>query len=313
MSTIKTAKRIAPAAYDALVEALSAIYWYKRPFERFLRTELRNHPELLGGLSFSEPKRQVASDLVLRLAREEDRYQAVTLELMETVAATTEFPDLRTHPDAAVTLIAKAKIAVEDLRRLLAPYTELAAAQERLEAERAAEAEAREHRSSFSSALQRLKADFVTLASEADHQARGRQLEALLNGLFHLYDLNPRKSFYLKDEQIDGAFTYNTDDYILEAKWEQSPASRRDADVLSAMVGRKGKNTLCLFVAVAGFSGPAVSAHSDCGTGMVFLDGADLFSILDERLSLTEVLDRKRRHLAETGEPYFSSRKMLND
>ena len=130
-------------------------------------------------------------------------------------------------------------------------------------------------------------------------------LETLLNDLFSLYDLNPRRSFSLADEQIDGAFTFSTDDYIVEAKWEKTAAARQDVDVLDAKVRRRGKNTLGLFVAIAGFSPHAVRAHSGCGTGLVFMDGTDLFNVLDERIRLDELLESKRRHTAETGNPYL--------
>ena len=126
---------------------------------------------------------------------------------------------------------------------------------------------------------------------------------ALVAPCSFLFDLNPRKSFVLTNEEIDGAFKFNTDDYLLEAKWEKTPAARADVDVLAQKVQRKGKNALGLFVAVAGFSGPAVSAHTECGTGLIFLDGTDLFSVLEGRITLLDLLDAKRRHLNETGEP----------
>lgn len=119
-------------------------------------------------------------------------------------------------------------------------------------------------------------------------------------------------SFVLADEQIDGAFTFNTDDYLLEAKWEKSSASRADVDVLAQKVQRKGKNTLGLFIAVAGFSEPAVRAHSDCGTGLMFMDGADVFSVLETAISLTDVLEAKRRHLSEAGLPLLLVKDMLS-
>ena len=60
-------KRISTDAYQALREALSVIFWNKRPFESYLRTALRENPELLARLPFQEPKRAVADMLVDRL------------------------------------------------------------------------------------------------------------------------------------------------------------------------------------------------------------------------------------------------------
>jgi hypothetical protein len=75
-------------------------------------------------------------------------------------------------------------------------------------------------------------------------------------------------------------------------------------------VQRKGKNTLGLFIAVSGFSVHAVSAHSNCGTSLVFMDGADLVSILHSLITLTDALEAKRRHLSETGLPLLQVRDM---
>jgi Restriction endonuclease len=302
-------KRIAPAAYDALVDALAVVFWNKQPFERCVRLALLEHPEVLESLTFSDPKRQVASDLVMRLAENEARYQPTTLSLMLQLSAMEDFPNLKAQPDG-VERLDIAEAAVSELRKWTGRYSELAKAQEALAADRAAEASRSEHRRTMASILQDLEQRFISMHGETDHQKRGRAFEQLLNELFGLFDLNPRKSFTLADEQVDGAFTFNTDDYLLEAKWEASAASREDVDVLAQKVQRKGKNTLGLFIAVSGFSVHAVSAHSNCGTSLVFMDGADLVSILHSLITLTDALEAKRRHLSETGLPLLLVRDM---
>src|ERR1700694_631474 len=92
-------RRIAPRAYNALVDALSVVSWNLQPFERLLRLDLRDHPALLSSLPFGGMKRQVASDLVGRLSENEDRYQDVTLALMLEIAAMDDFPNLRAQQD----------------------------------------------------------------------------------------------------------------------------------------------------------------------------------------------------------------------
>jgi hypothetical protein len=303
-------KRIAPGAYDALVEALALVFWNKQPFERFLRLALRDHAELLSGLTFDGPKRQVASDLVVHLGENEDRYQAVALSLMVQLSAMDDFPNLRAQADRD-DLVASAVRAVSELRKWTTQYSELAEAQEKLLAEQEVERARHEHLRSVTRVLEELEQRFLAMHVEHDHQQRGRTFEGLLNELFHLFDLNPRRSFVLADEQIDGAFTFSTDDYLLEAKWETTPASREAADVLAQKVQRKGKNTLGLFVAVSGFSPAAVSAHSNCGTGLIFMDGTDLLNILKGQIPMTDALEAKRRHVSETGLPLLFVRDML--
>jgi hypothetical protein len=43
----------------------------------------------------------------------------------------------------------------------------------------------------------------------------------------------------------------------------------------------------------------------------MFMDGADLFSILEGRIPLSEVLEAKRRHVSETGLPLLLVRDIL--
>jgi hypothetical protein len=297
-----TAKRIAPGAYDALVDALALVFWNKPPFERFVRLSLRDHPELLAGVDFQGPKRQAASDVVMRMAAEESKYQSSVLDLMMSVAAMSDFPNLRTQADGAALLVS-AQEAVATMRTWTNQYGELAHARERLAAQEKAERERSAARRSLSAVLGELKAEFLAMHADADPKMRGRALEPFLSRLFALHDLAPRSSFKLQDEQVDGAFTFSTDDYLLEAKWENHPASRQDVDVLSQKVLRKGKNTLGLFLAINGFSEPAVRAHSNCGTALIFMDGTDLYAVLDEQMSLVDALEAKRRHLSETGLP----------
>lgn len=304
------AKRIAPAAYDALVDALAVIFWNKQPFERFVRLTLRDHPEVLAGIDFTGLKRQAAADLVMRLASDEDRYQDVTLDLMLEVAQMDRFSNLESQADAQHLIVA-AREAVGILRAWTEQYGELAEARERLAAQQQAEAERLATRRSVSAVLAELKAEFLVMHTETDAQKRGRALEPFLNRLFSLYDLAPRNSFKLEDEQVDGAFTFSTDDYLLEAKWENHPASREDVDVLAQKVLRKGRNTLGLFLAVNGFSEPAVRAHSNKGEGLIFMEGTDLYAVLDEQMSLADALEAKRRHLSETGLPLLLVSEML--
>lgn len=116
MSTRLTAKRLDPRAYDALADALTAIFWNKQPFERYVRGALQDVPELLARLDFSTTKRETAGQLVDLLMQHEDRYQKVTIGLMLTVAKMAEFPNLAQQQDREQK-IAQAREAVAELRK----------------------------------------------------------------------------------------------------------------------------------------------------------------------------------------------------
>jgi hypothetical protein len=82
----------------------------------------------------------------------------------------------------------------------------------------------------------------------------GYRLEKLLRTLFELCDPDPRASFKIVGEQIDGAFTFEGTDYLFEGKWQQELVSAADLDILAGKVSRKLDNTLGLFLSVNGFS-----------------------------------------------------------
>lgn len=307
------AKRIAPNAYDALVEALAVIYWVKADFERFLRSQLREHPELLVELQFNEPKRATAQKLVTRLSQNEDRYQNVAIGLMQAIAQfDDDFTHLRRWEDADQK-IADARAAVVEVRKWVDAHSELAAKRDAALAEMQESQRSAEAQRSLERLLASLKENYLSMMiTNGEERERGLKLEGILNELFNLWDLRPRGPFQISNEQIDGAFTFDTDDYILEARWRQDPTSRGDLDTFAAKIARKATNTRGLFISINGFGLPALDSHRGHGTAMILMDGTDLYSVLDGRISLTEVLERKRRHASETGDPYLQVRQMLN-
>jgi hypothetical protein len=55
-------------------------------------------------------------------------------------------------------------------------------------------------------------------------------------------------------------------------------------------------------IAADGFSDTAVKNHSCMRPTMILTDRADLWVVLEGRVSLPDMLRRKRRHAAQTGE-----------
>jgi hypothetical protein len=270
---------------------------------------LRDVPEVLAQLDLNAPKRETAGRLVELLMADEARYREVTIALMLSVAKMDAFPDLAKHEDA-VRLTAQAQAAVAEVGRWTERHREILDAQAAYARDIAAEAEAASRNRSFSEALGALKAQFMELHGMSDAHARGRALETFLNELFRLFDLDPRAAYSLEHEQIDGAFSFDTDDYILEAKWWQKAMERKYADVFAAEVRRKGKNALGLYVAINRFSSGAIAAYSD-STPFITMEGMDLMAVLDERVRLEDLLRRKKRHMNETGSCYFPAGQML--
>lgn len=304
-------KKIDPRAYNALADALAVIYWNKKNFARYLRGVLRDHPELLSGLDFyGETKRETAGRLVDRLMAREAKYQALSISLMLSVASMDSFPNLASQADGEQ-MITTAKAAVAEVGKWTKHHGDIAAEHERYAAQIAqASEEARKNRA-FSHSLRALKDQFMAMhQDDSDPHKRGKEFEGFINQLFGLFDLEPRAAYSLEHEQIDGAFSFDTDDYILEARWWKKPVGRSHMDVFAKKIERKGKNALGLFLSVNGFTQDALAEYSS-STPFITLDGADFFMILEERVRLEELLRRKKRHANETGDCFFPATKML--
>ena len=129
--------------------------------------------------------------------------------------------------------------------------------------------------------------------------------------LFTLFDLDPKASFRNTGEQIDGAFTFQGTDYLLGAKWQQEPVGIEDLDAMSGKISRKLENTLGLFISINGFSPTGIEAHCKSRPSMILMDGADLMAVLEERIRLDDLLDRKRRHASQTGSIFLPISEIL--
>jgi hypothetical protein len=305
-----TAKRLDPRAYDALADALTAIYWNRQPFERYVRGALQDVPELLARLDFSTTKRETAGQLVDLLMQHEDRYQKVTIGLMLAVAKMDEFPNLARQQDREQ-MIAQAREAVAELRKWTKRQQEIVDDHEEYARNLAKASEDASKSRAFSESLAELRAEFLQMyASSAEPQARGKEFEGFINKLFRLFDLEPRAAYSLEHEQLDGAFSFETDDYVLEAKWWKGAMEREHLDVFASKVKRKGRNALGLYVSINGFTKGALDIYSD-STPFITMDGGDIMAVLDERVRLDDMLRMKKRHMNETGSCYFPASAML--
>lgn len=210
------------------------------------------------------------------------------------------FPHLA-RLDEGADKVAAAQVALRQLKRMTEQYSQLAADRERLRTEFEERSSGAHARRSHEAALQDLYHRFLEMHGSTNPQQRGRDFEAFLNELFRLWDLNPRAAYDLDHEQIDGAFTFRTDDYLLEARWWAEPLQPKELNDFKVKIDGKARNTLGLCVAVGGFTAGSMEMHSRSQSPLVLMDGTDLMPILEGRIGLDEVLERKRRHAAETG------------
>ena len=302
-------KRIAPAAIQALKEALTLVYWYKKDLRSFL-SQCLSDPAVLSRLNWSEYKRNIVATLVDHLTRHQEVYQLDLIRIMTAVCQITDFSHLRKLEDG-MSKAKAAKAAVEALRAQVRGHHDLEQ-EARKAKKRKKEANARLVQvDAVQQQLQELKSQFLQLVESESPQQRGFLLEKVIKGLFDLFDLDPKASFKITGEQIDGAFSFEGTDYLLEAKWQSKPVAAGALDSLAGKLSRKLDNTLGLFLSVNGFSPEAVRTFLSGRRLLILMDGSDLTAVLEGRIDLVELLLRKRRHAAETGNIYLRVHEIL--
>jgi len=205
------------------------------------------------------------------------------------------------RPEDATEKIRKAQAAVARLRDMLLPHENESEEQRKSEERRQKTYGAQMAHEAFRMRLAELNQELFAVISPAEPQDRGFRLERLVKGLFELFDLDPKASFKVVREQIDGAFTFDNTDYLLEAKWQQALAGTADLDSFGGKISRKLENALGLFLAINGFTANAVQVHSTARPSMILVDGSDLMCPVSEL----------RRHMAQTGEIYLTNRQII--
>ncbi len=297
-------QKFSPNAIQALKEALTSIYWRRRDIRSYIYHTIDNKA-LVATIDWdNNAKYESVSILIDRMTQRPDLYESDLLKLFNATMHFDDFSHLQFWEDAEKK-IEKAKNAVKGLRQHASGYFSL-----KEEKGRAAERK-RAHEALINEKLSRdqkiaeLRNDFYNISTEKDAHRRGYLFERFLNELFQLFDLEPKESYKITGEQIDGAFTFEHQDYLLEAKWQQELTQAKDLYDFGGKISGKLKVALGLFISFNGFSRECLEADSPLLKSMILMDGADLMAVLDLRSGLNEMLFRKRRHASEKGKIFL--------
>jgi len=261
-------------------------------------------------LNWDNYKRQIVSDLVDYLIRDQEKYLGDLTRLCHEVCSVHTFGHLE-QLDGGAEKAARARSAVIQLKNLLEPHEQIKKEQDDLAERQRRAAEKLRSNAAVREKLEQIKNRYMALVISADAQGRGFELEKVMYDLFELFDLDPKASFRNTGEQIDGAFSLTGTDFLFEARWRQEPSDAGDLDAFAAKVRRKLENTLGVFLSINGFSPDGISAHSSGGAVIVLMDGADLMAVFEERMEFVTLLLRKKRHAAQTGEIYLPIHRVL--
>lgn len=142
----------------------------------------------------------------------------------------------------------------------------------------------------------------VELTTIENNQMRGFTFEKYLYELFKQNELEPRGSFKITGEQIDGSFILNKEVYLLEAKWTKSSIDKGELVIFNEKVSSKSGFTRGLFISFSGYTSEAIQTFANGRTvNIVLMTVQELAILLQRKLDFKDILWSKVRFLAEEG------------
>lgn len=141
-----TAKRIVPAAINALKEALTNVYWYKSDLRSFIMNTISD-PSILARLDWSDYKRNIVTVLIDFLSRNQNTYQNDLLRLMSEITKIDDLSHLARLEDG-VEKVKKAKESINALRGLVEDHFDMLEEQRLREEQRKTGKSSRENKGS---------------------------------------------------------------------------------------------------------------------------------------------------------------------
>ena len=285
--------------------ACGKAFWYKKSLASFLR-QYHIAEGYISPLFQGKTKAEVLADIFDRLAcNQTTKSQAIILDMAKDLSSMKSFPDLELHEDSKK-LISEANRATAALReqyeKLEASYVDTGDEETRRKARerRNASVSYEEQFKTFSDRLNKI-------AANAGQQEAGYDFEQWIYDFFVFNDIDARKPFKgIDGRQVDGAITLNGDTMLVEAKCTAQKTTVTDIDSFHVKIETKADNTLGLMISMVGYDNSAIAAASHGRTPFILIDGGHLFNlVMTRRLTFAELIERVKRHAAQTGSPYL--------
>lgn len=134
---------------------------------------------------------------------------------------------------------------------------------------------------------------------------RGYEFERFLHDLFDAFRLRAREPFRIVGEQIDGSFELFGETYLVEAKWLNRKIGQAELHTFHGKLEQKAHWTRGVFISFGGFTEDGLAAFGR-GKRVVGVEGRDLYEALSRCIGVDELIARKVRRAAETGEVFVS-------
>lgn len=295
--------KLSPYFIDITKDACLKSFWFKRALRNFLN---QNHitNNALAHLSGMTKREYLDWLFAQLLSKKNNKGHKLILEMARNLAAQNSFPDLQNHEDSKIK-IKQAVDAVNLLRKELAKLYGLVEDRKQKEQIRKEAEERRRKNISSQQSLEKLNERLTELSTRLGTQQAGYDFQGWFYDLVDYFEILCKRPYKTGGREIDGSITLDGTTFLVELKFTQNQIGPKDISDFYRKVTSKADNTMGIFVSMPGFNKNAIIEASGERTPLLLLDYNHLYHILGRAMTLPEVINRVKRHAAQTAEAYL--------
>jgi hypothetical protein len=296
--------KLTPYYIDLIYDTCLKSFWRKPALAKFLR-RCSISDSFLATWGAEESKRSLLDRLFVELPKTEKGRNGL-LRIAESLIEQRSFPDLENWEDSCKK-IKDAHDAVLKLRILHEQQNEEIQSEEEKRKARETFKKKQDEVSRSQKSMKELSAQLADMSKRLGSQQAGYDFQSWFFSLLDYSEIPNRKPYVHAGRQIDGSLTLAGTTYLVELKFTASQAEATDIDTFYKKVTNKADNTMGIMISISGYSTIAKKEASGPRTPLLLLDHSHIFMVLGEIMSLSDVIDRIRRHASQTGEAFLAA------
>jgi FtsZ-binding cell division protein ZapB len=298
---------LSPYFIDITKDACIKSFWRKKSLRTFL---IQNHisSTALASWSQDESKREFLDRLFDQLiSLKDNRGYKVIFTISQNLASQDSFPDLQHWEDSDIK-IKQAVEAVNLLRKELAKLEEQLGDKEKQKQQREEAEKKRLNNIISQQTIEKLKDRLDNLHTKIGTRDAGYDFQNWFYDFVDYFEMDCKRPYNIDGRQIDGSITLDGTTFLVELKFTKDQTGSPDIDSFHRKVTSKSDNTMGIFVSMSGFNTGAKKTASGVRTPLLLMDYNHLYYILSSAMTLSEVINRIKRHAAQTAESYLEIR-----
>ncbi|MFA6935825.1 MAG: hypothetical protein WCQ75_00615 [Bacilli bacterium] len=135
-------------------------------------------------------------------------------------------------------------------------------------------------------------------------QDKGYALEDFLKLMFAEFDIISRPPYKIEGEQIDGAFEFEYETYLIEAKWQKNEVSTIDINYFKGKVDDKSKFTRGVMISESTYNQYAIDHNTNQGANFILINVVELYIAFQHKEPFSKLLKLKWKALTEEGKVF---------